>query len=280
MKERFDYEEKVWGAHEVRISPTYLGALRLEYCLKDLQGVQGRLLEVGCGAGGMARGLKAYRPDLDVFGCDISRRAIRATRGNEGRVSFSVADAHRLPFCDESFSAVVMFDILEHLQTPGHAIGEAQRVLRPGGVLHLFAPCEGSLHTLHGLLARAGWRAKERYGGHIQRFTLGQLAAILEGEGFELRRRRWSAHLFNQLVDVTYFTGLRLRGKNAASSVEGYLERSKPGLVPAAVRAAKDVVAIASYEESVLLAGVPGAGIHLTCDKAMGGCVPMSDGRP
>ncbi len=27
--EGFDYESKLWGAHEVRVSPTYLGALRL-----------------------------------------------------------------------------------------------------------------------------------------------------------------------------------------------------------------------------------------------------------
>jgi SAM-dependent methyltransferase len=280
VKGQFDYEEKVWGAHEVRLSPRYLGALRLEYCLKDLLGVQGRVLEVGCGAGGMARGLKAYRPDLDVYGCDISRAAIAVARRSQAGVTFDIGDAGALPYPDGSFSAVVMLDVLEHLERPEQAIAEARRILRDGGLFHLFVPCEGELSTIHGLLAWAGWKAKERYGGHIQRFTLRRLAAILESEGFALRRRRWSAHLFNQLVDVTYFTGLSLRGKNAASSVEGYLERSKPGLVPGAVRAAKDVIAIASYGESVLLAGVPGAGIHLTCDKAPGGGASTVEGRP
>ncbi|MCK5644624.1 MAG: hypothetical protein KAJ19_27750, partial [Gammaproteobacteria bacterium] len=50
----FDYESKVWGGHEVMVTPTYLGALRLRYCLEDLRGIYGRVLEVGCGAGGMA----------------------------------------------------------------------------------------------------------------------------------------------------------------------------------------------------------------------------------
>ena len=278
--DRFDYESKVWGGHEVGLSPRYLGALRLKYCLEDLSQVQGKVIEVGCGAGGMARAIKSCRTDLEVYGCDISRAAIAVARRSQAGVTFDIGDAGALPYPDGSFSAVVMLDVLEHLERPEQAIAEARRILKDGGLFHLFVPCEGELSTMHGLLAWAGWRAKERYGGHIQRFTLRQLAAILEGEGFARRRRRWSAHLLNQLVDVTYFTGLSLRGRNAASSVEGYLERSKPGLVPAVVRATKDVIAIASYGESVLLAGVPGAGIHLACDKALGGGASMSEGRP
>ena len=44
-----------------------------------------------------------------------------------------VADSVRLPFIDESISAVVSFNLLEHLAEPGLATAEVYRVLVPGG---------------------------------------------------------------------------------------------------------------------------------------------------
>jgi uncharacterized protein YbaR (Trm112 family) len=46
-----------------------------------------------------------------------------------------VADAHRLPFADASFDAVVSFNTFEHLAEPERAAGEILRVLKPGGRL-------------------------------------------------------------------------------------------------------------------------------------------------
>lgn len=277
MKERFDYEEKVWGAHEVSLSPRHLGALRLEYCLKDLLGVEGRVLEVGCGAGGMAKALKAYRPDLDVYGCDISRKAIQAARESPGRVAFEIGDALSLPFDTAGFSAVVMFDVLEHLSDPGQALAEAWRILAPGGFFHLFVPCEGELFTIHGLLARAGMRAKERYGGHVQRFTLAEVRKLAEDHGFAVRHERWSSHLVNQLADAAYFVGLGIRGRNTSMSVEGYLESSKSGLQREVIRVLTAGVAVASYYESRAFGWIPGSGLHSLSQKPDMGKPPIEE---
>ena len=48
------------------------------------------------------------------------------------------ADAHRLPFRDACFDAVVTFNTFEHLADPPRAAAEIRRVLKPGGrlVLH------------------------------------------------------------------------------------------------------------------------------------------------
>lgn len=263
----FDYESKLWGGHPVRVSPTFLGALRLEYCLQDLVGLQGNVLEVGCGAGGMAKAIKAYRPDLQIFGCDISREAIGAAQQDPQEVVFGLANADGLPYPAESFAAVVMFDVLEHLESPDTAVQAIWRVLRPDGLLHLFVPIEGALHTLHGLLALAGWRAKEHYGGHIQRFALREVRKVLIGAGLRIERQRWSCHLVNQTVDVAYFSLLSLRGRNTTLSVEGYLEAATPGVLRSTVLAAKSAIAAVSYFESKAFARVGGAGIHLAARK-------------
>ncbi len=47
------------------------------------------------------------------------------------------ADAHRLPFADASFDAVVSFNTFEHLYEPETAAAEIYRVLKPGGRLAL-----------------------------------------------------------------------------------------------------------------------------------------------
>jgi len=263
----FDYETKLWGGHKVALSPRYLGALRLRYCLEDLCDVRGKVLEIGCGAGGMAKAIKANRPDLEVYGCDISQTAIQAAQKCSQGVIFREGDANDLPFEASNYSAAMMFDLLEHLENPNKAIAEAGRVLKVHGLLHLFIPCEGELHTLHGLLALVGWRAKEKYGGHIQRFRLRDLLDLFEVEGFVVKRWRWSSHILNQIADVLFFTSLSIRGKNTRTSVEGYLDSAEPGIVPTLVRGLKSAIAVGSYYESRLLSKVPGAGLHLLCIK-------------
>ncbi len=263
----FDYEAKLWGGHKVDLSPSYLGALRLRYCLEDLVDVRGKVLEIGCGAGGMVKALKTYRPDLEVYGCDISLQAIKASQQSPGGVHFKVADAYNLPYGSSSLSAVVMFDVLEHLDNPERCIAEVWRVLEGGGLFHFYVPCEGEIHSLHGLLARLGWRAKEEYGGHIQNFRTKDVISILNKQRFHIRRHRWSAHLINQTIDVAYFIGLSMRGKNTSMSVEGYLEVAKPSLVTIGINVLKSVVAVASYYESRLFRWLPGGGGHFSALK-------------
>ncbi len=51
-----------------------------------------------------------------------------------------VGDAHQLPFVDDSFDSVVLFDVLHHLERPGMFFGEVERILRTGGRLVLCEP--------------------------------------------------------------------------------------------------------------------------------------------
>ena len=51
-----------------------------------------------------------------------------------------VADAQTLPFDNEVFSNIVLFDVLHHLQCPLLFFAEAQRVLKPGGRVIMVEP--------------------------------------------------------------------------------------------------------------------------------------------
>jgi SAM-dependent methyltransferase len=84
----------------------------------------GKLLDIG---GGSAH-FKVYRPD--VVSLDI-----QAFSGID-----VVADAHLMPFADQTFHGIVMLDVLHHLQKPIAFLREVERVLRPGGRIAMIEP--------------------------------------------------------------------------------------------------------------------------------------------
>jgi ubiquinone/menaquinone biosynthesis C-methylase UbiE len=87
-----------------------------------------RLLDVGCGDGGVARMLR--REVAEVTAVDIERSPAWA---DEPGLAFMVADGERLPFESASFGIVHSKDALHHMDDPRAALGEYRRVLAPGG---------------------------------------------------------------------------------------------------------------------------------------------------
>lgn len=263
----FDYEGKVWGAPQVRLTPTYIQALKLRYCLEDLEDIRGRVLDIGCGAGNMPKAIRHYRPDLEVWGTDLSQQALKTARAAPGGVRFVAAGGERLPFPDGFFDAVTMFDVLEHIPDPIGALREIRRVLRPGGLFHLFLPLERQPFTIYAPLFRLGWKAKQEHCGHIQFYSDAICKDHLHEAGFDVCKRRWSIHPIYALVDVAYFTMLSLRGKHVSTSVEGFVNGGPPTLARRLVGILKDMLVGMGYYESRLLRWMPGGGGHFTAQS-------------
>jgi ubiquinone/menaquinone biosynthesis C-methylase UbiE len=107
------------------------------FTLLDLQPGQ-HVLDVGCGTGEDARVMaQRVAPGGRVVAVDGSQHMIAVARQRaEGcalPVEFQVADAHRLPFADNSFDASRADRIFMHLDSPAQALAEMLRVTRPGG---------------------------------------------------------------------------------------------------------------------------------------------------
>lgn len=103
-----------------------------------------RLLDVGTGSGYLAFAL-AGAGVCEVVGADLDPEgyvlpAARAwmkealCAGREHAVSLERADAHALPYDDESFDAVISVTAGEHLRDFATAMRECRRVLRRGGL--------------------------------------------------------------------------------------------------------------------------------------------------
>jgi SAM-dependent methyltransferase len=64
------------------------------------------------------------------------------------RASYAVADAHELPFADESFDTVIANHMLYHVEDRPRAFAEIRRVLVAGGRLHASTNGRGFLREL------------------------------------------------------------------------------------------------------------------------------------
>jgi SAM-dependent methyltransferase len=84
----------------------------------------GTSLEVGAGIG-----------NLELQIDDLLRIDIQKSPGIH-----VVADAHFLPFGNDKFSNVILFDVLHHLECPLIFLAEAERVLTPGGRIIMIEP--------------------------------------------------------------------------------------------------------------------------------------------
>jgi SAM-dependent methyltransferase len=91
-----------------------------------------RVLEIGCGFGGLLAALE--QRGSEAVGIDIDQRRADYVR-SRGHTA-EVADAAELPFPDASFDVIVTDSVIEHLPDLFGSLREARRVLRPGGTLY------------------------------------------------------------------------------------------------------------------------------------------------
>jgi ubiquinone/menaquinone biosynthesis C-methylase UbiE len=102
-----------------------------------------RILEIGCGTGNLMILIKRLHPDTEVVGIDPDPKALARAQRKAGREALSVqldrGFAEELPYPDASFDRVLSALMFHHLgpEEKEKTLGEARRVLKPGGSLHL-----------------------------------------------------------------------------------------------------------------------------------------------
>lgn len=135
----------------------------------------GNLLDIGCAFGGF---LKAASQHYNPFGIEISDYAGGFAKREFGEnIHIGTIEDH--PFAEESFSAITMIEVLEHLPDPAASIRECFNLLREGGLIVI------QTANMNGIQARL---FNDRYAyflpGHVSYFTKDNLRALLEKTGF------------------------------------------------------------------------------------------------
>src|SRR5215467_2048036 len=93
----------------------------LRACLSELIPENGRVLDVGCGDGLLARLIMERRTDVQISGIDTLVR-------ERTRIPVTSFNGLQIPFPDKSFDVVMFVDVLHHATNPMLLLSEAKRV--------------------------------------------------------------------------------------------------------------------------------------------------------
>ncbi len=130
---------------------------------KVLPRAAGKILEIGCGTGAILSDLTDVSSDgAALHGIDLQATHLALAHLHAPQARLACADAHSLPYREESFDIVYCHYVLLWLRDPALALNEMQRVAVPGGaVLALAEPDYGGRIDYPEALAQLGkWQSQ------------------------------------------------------------------------------------------------------------------------
>lgn len=213
-------QERLAGVLEARGADPQQQAMRRAF-LADLQfPARARVLDVGCGTGVLTRVL-AHWPNVEkIVGVDPAISLIGEARKlacGLPSLTFAEADARSLPFEAGTFDVVVFDSTLSHVPGVDLALGEACRVLRPGGQLAVF---DGDYATTTvGLGDHDPLQAcvtAMMTNSVNDRWLMRRLCALVRESGFELVR--FASHGYSETGGGAYMLSVVDRGADVLSA--------------------------------------------------------------
>ena len=196
-----------------------------------------RVLDVGCGIGAYVE--KFHALNAHAFGVDVDAEKLADARHDKHLEFLAVSVSVVLPFPDNSFDAVLLHEVIEHVADDRQTIREAHRVCKRGGCVIVFAPNRLYPFETHGAyfgkryvfgnIPLIGWLPdflRAKFAPHVRAYTARDLRALFAGldgaliahtqiyPGYDKIARR-SAWLARVLRSATYFlenTPLRVFG--------------------------------------------------------------------
>lgn len=104
---------------------------------------RGRIIDVGCGAGGTAIVLSKMFPDCEVVGIDLSEPLLSIARVSaqtaklSARTKFEKADVQQIPCAENDFDVVINLNMVHLVEYPIKMLNEMKRILKPNGVVFI-----------------------------------------------------------------------------------------------------------------------------------------------
>ena len=142
-----------------------------------------KLLDIGCNTGSTIFNLHQYG-FTNVYGVDVEKNSINLGREIYAQISDRLVDYDgvKLPFEDNSFDVVTMFDVIEHITNIDQFIREeVRRVLRECGIL-LFQTPNKYTNIPWEILHHKSLHKYKEY--HVSLQSYKSLGRLLEDSGF------------------------------------------------------------------------------------------------
>ncbi|MCL5798227.1 MAG: class I SAM-dependent methyltransferase [Patescibacteria group bacterium] len=136
-----------------------------------------KLLDVGCSYGFYSKAFNDQK--FDVTGIDISKDAIKFAKNKIKNVILDNFDHH---FFSNTYDAITMFDIIEHLKNPNKSLIKARKLLHQDGILIIQTP------NVDSIIAKLSgnkwfWLLTPE---HLFLFNISSVKKLLENCGFRV----------------------------------------------------------------------------------------------
>jgi len=147
---------------------------------------RGKALDLGCGLGGFLPDL--HKLGYDVYAADTDLTSLKHCR-ERGFGNVLLSDSYSLPFADDSFDLITLFDAIEHIEDDHRAMREVARVLKPGGKVIISVPAYAFLFANN-----------DRVAQHYRRYNRPGVRALYQQAGLEVERNTHTNVLLFPLI--------------------------------------------------------------------------------
>ncbi len=136
------------------------------------------VLEIGSANGYMLKDISQRFPGTAVIGSDYASPPLEALAQNLPGVPLIQLDVVNADLPDNFCDAVIMLNVLEHIEDDSRALMQIRRMLKPGGLFIIEVPSSPSLYDDF-----------DRLVGHFRRYNMGDLVSKLTDAGFSIETK-------------------------------------------------------------------------------------------
>lgn len=165
------------------------------------------ILEVGCGAGGTARAVRAAGKAGRYVGIELCPAAAAEAREAVDRLLIGDVETLDVEQAGNGFDALILSEVLEHLVDPWRTVRRLAALLRPGGLVLASSP-----NIAHWSIVASMLKGRFDYAAsgvmdstHLRWFTPASYRRLFEQGGFSVthiapvREPGWRGNLVNRL---------------------------------------------------------------------------------
>ena len=168
--------------------PEYFSGMRRDWVIELPRDPNARILEIGCGDG--STGALALSEGKCGHYCGVELCSNVAEMANKRLSQIVVGNVEQLqlPWQPETFDAIIMSEVLEHLVDPWATLRKIRPLMKSGGLVFSSSP-NISHHSVIAMLLRGEWALTD-FGKmdrtHLRWFTPKTYRALFESSGYSV----------------------------------------------------------------------------------------------